>query len=211
MKAAVQDVPWQRRRMEFCGQFLHQFSVEGDLTTENMRRALAEATFNVRGPAEGDALFEQWLKHDPQWGWGWIGWADCYFLFATDQNRDLERAEELLKRALNVPGVRDYNDILDRLGEFYEQQGRHAEAEAIRTRLASATSTVEVVGDNQLSVRKKLDFGEEGLPLDQLPNLAAQLRSQHEEMIAPIRQPKAGRNDPCPCGSGKKFKKCCGR
>lgn len=24
------------------------------------------------------------------------------------------------------------------------------------------------------------------------------------------RQPKIGRNDPCPCGSGKKFKKCCG-
>ncbi len=23
-------------------------------------------------------------------------------------------------------------------------------------------------------------------------------------------QPKVGRNEPCPCGSGKKFKKCCG-
>lgn len=23
--------------------------------------------------------------------------------------------------------------------------------------------------------------------------------------------PKTGRNDPCPCGSGRKFKKCCGR
>ncbi len=23
--------------------------------------------------------------------------------------------------------------------------------------------------------------------------------------------PRVGRNDPCPCGSGKKFKKCCGR
>ncbi len=22
--------------------------------------------------------------------------------------------------------------------------------------------------------------------------------------------PKVGRNDPCPCGTGKKFKKCCG-
>jgi preprotein translocase subunit SecA len=22
---------------------------------------------------------------------------------------------------------------------------------------------------------------------------------------------KVGRNDPCPCGSGKKFKKCCGQ
>lgn len=29
----------------------------------------------------------------------------------------------------------------------------------------------------------------------------------------PVRRdtPKVGRNDPCPCGSGKKFKKCCGR
>jgi SEC-C motif-containing protein len=28
----------------------------------------------------------------------------------------------------------------------------------------------------------------------------------------PIRRekPKVGRNDPCPCGSGKKYKKCCG-
>ncbi|WP_084498105.1 SEC-C metal-binding domain-containing protein [Spongiibacter marinus] len=24
-------------------------------------------------------------------------------------------------------------------------------------------------------------------------------------------QPKVGRNDPCPCGNGRKFKKCCGR
>ena len=30
---------------------------------------------------------------------------------------------------------------------------------------------------------------------------------------APIRRdgPKVGRNDPCPCGSGKKYKKCCGK
>ena len=27
---------------------------------------------------------------------------------------------------------------------------------------------------------------------------------------APIRHPKVGRNDPCPCGSGKKYKKCHG-
>ena len=24
-------------------------------------------------------------------------------------------------------------------------------------------------------------------------------------------EPKVGRNDPCPCGSGLKFKKCCGK
>ncbi len=33
------------------------------------------------------------------------------------------------------------------------------------------------------------------------------------EALEPVRldRPKVGRNDPCPCGSGKKFKKCCAR
>ncbi|MES9980019.1 MAG: YchJ family metal-binding protein, partial [Candidatus Thiodiazotropha sp. 6PLUC5] len=34
------------------------------------------------------------------------------------------------------------------------------------------------------------------------------------ELVSPKtevrKQPKVGRNEPCPCGSGKKFKKCCG-
>lgn len=32
------------------------------------------------------------------------------------------------------------------------------------------------------------------------------------ELLKPITRqaPKVGRNDPCPCGSQKKFKKCCG-
>ncbi len=32
-----------------------------------------------------------------------------------------------------------------------------------------------------------------------------------EKKPQPIRARKIGRNDPCPCGSGKKYKKCCGR
>jgi preprotein translocase subunit SecA len=33
-----------------------------------------------------------------------------------------------------------------------------------------------------------------------------------EETAKPIRnkEPRVGRNEPCPCGSGKKYKKCCG-
>ncbi|MDR2090324.1 MAG: SEC-C domain-containing protein [Clostridiales bacterium] len=27
----------------------------------------------------------------------------------------------------------------------------------------------------------------------------------------PPREERIGRNDPCPCGSGKKYKKCCGK
>jgi preprotein translocase subunit SecA len=34
-----------------------------------------------------------------------------------------------------------------------------------------------------------------------------------QDAVEPIKNvgPKVGRNDPCPCGSGKKFKKCCGK
>lgn len=40
--------------------------------------------------------------------------------------------------------------------------------------------------------------------------LASKLGSRHTH--APVsRGVKVGRNEPCPCGSGKKFKKCCGR
>lgn len=53
-------------------------------------------------------------------------------------------------------------------------------------------------------------------------SLAAALKQRQERLsknpgINPTSQPitigktKVGRNDPCPCGSGKKYKKCCGR
>src|SRR2546422_7870371 len=37
--------------------------------------------------------------------------------------------------------------------------------------------------------------------------------SEAIEAAAPIKRdtPKVGRNEPCPCGSGKKYKNCCGR
>ncbi len=36
-------------------------------------------------------------------------------------------------------------------------------------------------------------------------------RSQGENITVRRTTPKVGRNDPCPCGSGKKYKNCCGR
>lgn len=52
------------------------------------------------------------------------------------------------------------------------------------------------------------------------PNIRNQLKDgtlSFEELrkeipaTPPAKQPKVGRNDPCPCGSGKKYKKCCGK
>ncbi|MHB0958189.1 MAG: SEC-C metal-binding domain-containing protein [Pirellulaceae bacterium] len=48
-------------------------------------------------------------------------------------------------------------------------------------------------------------------PLPAPPFLAAAPKTA-EPVVAPVlaRGARIGRNDPCTCGSGKKFKKCCG-
>ena len=37
------------------------------------------------------------------------------------------------------------------------------------------------------------------------------LYKEQKESTTVRKEKKVGRNDPCPCGSGKKYKKCCGR
>ena len=44
---------------------------------------------------------------------------------------------------------------------------------------------------------------------DELENFMLQELKKREPYVKT--EPKIGRNDPCPCGSGKKYKKCCGR
>ena len=36
-------------------------------------------------------------------------------------------------------------------------------------------------------------------------------RRQADKVTVVRSEPKVGRNDPCPCGSGRKYKQCCGR
>ena len=54
------------------------------------------------------------------------------------------------------------------------------------------------------------------LALDMAPDFAAEIQraiTAEGSRPAPTAGPakKVGRNDPCPCGSGRKFKRCCGR
>jgi len=43
------------------------------------------------------------------------------------------------------------------------------------------------------------------------PAQAAVPKREHKQETVRRETPKVGRNDPCPCGSGKKYKHCCGR
>ena len=39
----------------------------------------------------------------------------------------------------------------------------------------------------------------------------AEITKSYRRSKTIVKEPKIGRNDPCPCGSGKKYKKCCGK
>jgi hypothetical protein len=77
--------------------------------------------------------------------------------------------------------------------EFPEREQWKAEVEQERLERESKLREESLEDDNWENGDAELDAG---LDLD------------YEDEMPPARQ-KVGRNDPCPCGSGRKFKKCC--
>ncbi|MDD5436154.1 MAG: preprotein translocase subunit SecA [Candidatus Omnitrophica bacterium] len=68
------------------------------------------------------------------------------------------------------------------------------------------------VSRQQLLHEEKSQF--QDLPIADAGDGAASYKGQLPQESVPTykrEDPKVGRNDPCPCGSGKKYKKCCGK
>lgn len=58
---------------------------------------------------------------------------------------------------------------------------------------------------------KKADFGERGMSEEDGNVPEGTKVPEREKKQQPVhKEPTVGRNEPCPCGSGKKYKKCCG-
>ncbi|MFC1566917.1 preprotein translocase subunit SecA, partial [bacterium] len=55
------------------------------------------------------------------------------------------------------------------------------------------------------------DEAQTPLPKRQAQGFEQQMQSQEIQRTVQHTSEKIGRNDPCPCGSGKKYKKCCGK
>jgi preprotein translocase subunit SecA len=104
-------------------------------------------------------------------------------------------------------------DVAERLADLCAEQGRHEDAKEYRRQANTAATATETTldvrsGGTVLRQKTKINFGGAGLPLSELSNVAAMLRGSSAP--TPVTRQKTGRNEPCPCGSGKKFKKCCG-
>jgi hypothetical protein len=211
--AGLREPQFFRERIVFCETMIDR-SYGGDLLINNFKAALADTHFSLGDRETGDRLFRRWLDEDPRQGNRWIGWSDCYWLFAVKGDKDAARAEQILKAGLATPGVEGRTGILERLAILYEETGRDQEAEAVREelkRLPAPKKSATAARTTEAQVEQILDFGDEGLLLEQLPRSAGSLKFVGSISDDPcVGQPKVGRNELCPCGSGKKFKRCCG-
>ena len=61
------------------------------------------------------------------------------------------------------------------------------------------TRSGEILNEMDVEKLKALGLGRYVKPMTVQPTMRQMAR----------RPPKVGRNEPCPCGSGKKFKRCC--
>lgn len=77
-------------------------------------------------------------------------------------------------------------------------------------------SDIEITIDFEKLYKKMVEYKAEHLfTLPQWDNIFTEaerkiLFSQQKMARTVVKGEKIGRNDPCPCGSGKKYKKCCG-
>jgi len=158
--AGIDDRSYHQKRIVFCQELIRWSGVD-ELLVTNARIFMAEAHYWLGDADVTEQLYHEWLREDPDWGWGYIGWSDHYrFNFDGEQN---EKAEEILLTGYMRESLRNKTDVVDRLVELYGIMGKHDKVKEFKRILNP-----------------------------------------------PLRVVKIGRNDPCPCNSGKKYKKCCG-
>ena len=145
-------------------------------------------------------------------------------LFGADQFREVERAILLqsvdrswmehieamddLKGSINLQAYAQRDPVVE-----YRMQGADmfdAMVSEIRERTVRMILSVfpRTSSPMRVEVAKATSAGFEG---DRAQRKTARSRSVEAPRREPIvKNNKVGRNDPCPCGSGKKYKKCCG-
>jgi tetratricopeptide (TPR) repeat protein len=109
--------------------------------------------------------------------------------------KEADKALELYNRAYGMtsPLSYDRDGVLERLVPLLRELGRETEADA----LVESEEKAEKARVERYERRKREETNY--TPIIGTPKQT------------PPRPRKVGRNEPCPCGSGKKYKKCCGK
>ena len=190
----LEDLPWRLKEAGMLDAMTaHAHSYAEVTTPDNFLGDLALHLAEAGRVDEALAQSQANLERFPDDPWTVIRAADVHRM-----RHEYEAAETAYYRALSMAADSGYDrdGVLERLIPMLDELGRAADADRL----------IE-------EQRRRRDEEEE--------RRAASLRSTNTRDVKPTflsppetikhADPKTGRNAACPCGSGKKFKWCCGR
>lgn len=123
---------------------------------------------------------------------------------------DLERF--ILLRVVDVKWM-DHLDAMDQLRQGIGLRAYGHADPLVEYKFEAYNMFEEMIGSIQEDVVRYL-YKASLVPVEaeQRPRQVVENRGEDEQRPQPVRVGNhVGRNDPCPCGSGKKYKRCCGR
>jgi uncharacterized protein YecA (UPF0149 family) len=188
--------------INFC-EWLIPLYREGEINKTVAKIAIAESHFNLNNKEIGEKKYQELTEKHPEYVWGWINWSDQYWLFNESEKKDYKKGEEILLKALNIKNIDDKMSIYERLLDLYEETGESAKYKDIQKKLEKINKFSINNNSIILNGEKALEEGnfQENVPY----GFGLYSDTDQSDKV----KKKIGRNDPCPCGSGKKYKKCC--
>ena len=172
------------KRLDFCYKVLDMFDWTYD-DGDGFRCAVGEELYEAGKAEEGKAWFENWLKKEPHNTDALNAYSWC-----LQKQEGIEVAYHLIRKEVINSACTIHNYILFDRAKFLAQNlKKESDLKWIETQRESFQKSMEVTDyHNDL----------------------------YDDFCMPVQQPivkeaKIYPNDPCPCGSGKKYKKCCGK
>lgn len=127
--AGIDDKKYFHKLIEFCQDFCKIFCNEdSEVIILNMKRAEADAYFELGEMRKGDEKFEGILKEHPEYIWGYIGWGDQYCMGREDRHNNYKKAEMLyikaLEKMVELGSTEDLDTVYERLHDLYTKTGK---------------------------------------------------------------------------------------
>lgn len=172
-------------RIAFCQKILEMFDWQ-DEDDSCFRCGIGESLFREGKKTEAYEYYEKWLMDDPQNVNGINSFS--WILF---ESGDAEKAYEVVRKAAwGVSCCADNSILFMRARQLADYVGKENESVWYRQQLDTFENSF-----------KKWEMDEDGI-FDEFTT---------PKQIPLVKEKKIYPNDPCPCGSGKKYKKCCGK
>ncbi len=186
----------EERKREFVRLFSFQPEPELFKDPEKLKAHMA-SVMREKSSSLPEGIFDSWLRAV------YLRNIDKRWVDHLDELEEIKENAGLQSYAQKNPLLEYKRDAMDSFDDMLEAitEAVCKSANNVRVTLESAQKKKEV--NNNIQTRHA-DFRAPGKSV---------VASQAQSSNTTIRRttPKVGRNDPCPCGSGKKYKQCCGR